>query len=360
MKFQEKVDLIRQELNSQIKPLDFHHILTNTTIEASLLPFQKPKAFYMKWQIAIISFLAFALIIPLSLALRPNSPSDDALADSTPLYNSTDEVYGFIATSAVAMIYNTSDVFESDDFLEPSGDLLVYDELNFLNRYLSPIEMMLSYNYHHFYRQASDHRLFANKIVYDGVGLQGENLFYEIYFNEYLVANNRFTIDCYVTSDSEVFYLKGEKQIVGNQTLLQMTYFLDVNNTKDFVRVAKDLQAEDDTYQYMVVKNNIIINDYLLSLVQDQEVYATLENILSEEKQTTFKIYASDTNNYEIDYVISSGTAVSENTEVPLDNEPTPVLESGSIVIDVGTNASSFFITSNSFSGQITINNPNN
>jgi hypothetical protein len=219
---------------------------------------------------------------------------------------------------------------------------------------------MLSYNYNNFYRQESDNRFFANKIVYEGVGLYNEDLLYKIYFNEILIASNRFEIGCYVVSGSEVFRLNGIKQINNGITSLSMTYFIDSENTKDFLKVSKNLSASSDIYEYMVVKDNQVISESKLSLVHGEEMYATLENILATEQSTTFKIYASTESTYDIDYAITSpSAALPDEIDTPADETLGSVLEEGTIAISVQANASSFFITSNNFNNTIIINNPN-
>ncbi len=361
MKLNDKINVIRDELYKEIPLMNTPHILRTTTIAPSFPTPNKKTIWAMSWQLALLSFLTIALIIPIAIATRRSPQDDSELADLEPLYNSADEVYGFIATSVVAMIYSTSDVFESEDLLEQqSEELLVFEEISFLNRFLSPIEIMLSYNYNHFFRQTSDNRFFSNKIIYDGVGLLGEDIFYEIYFNERLVDSNRFAIDCYVKSNTQIFRLSGNKTIINQATVLEMTYFLDQEDTKDFIRVSKNLNTNADEYEYMVVKDNQTIQVSKLSIVKGEEMYATLENMLATEQTTTFKIYASEENKFEIDYTIASSSDSEINDESPTNETPPEIIESGSIAIDVEANASSFFITSSNYNDVIIINNPNN
>ncbi|MGD9604645.1 MAG: hypothetical protein AB7V00_00650 [Bacilli bacterium] len=358
MKINDKIQLIRDELNNEIAPINTPHILKTANIEpllpTSIKPLWKPS-----WQFALVPVFIIALIIPMMIALNPAFQDDSNPEADEPLYNSTDEVYGFVATSVVAMIYSTSDVFSSDNLLDQeSSDLLVYEEIGFLNRFLSPIEMMLSYNYNHFFRQPSDNQNFTNKIIYDGVGLLGEDIFYEIYFNESLVANNRFEIECYVRSDLEVFHLVGNKTIYEQTTILEMTYYLTEDSTKDFVRVAKNLSLATDTYEYKVVKDDLLVSESKLSLVYGEEMYATLENILETEQTTTFKIYASTENKFEIDYTIAPPTDSETSGNLPTDETPLPIMESGTIAIDVEEGASSFFISSDNYNDVVIIDNP--
>ncbi|HPN60806.1 MAG TPA: hypothetical protein PLO88_01575 [Bacilli bacterium] len=361
MRTKDKIQLIREELMAEIPTPNSSHILNTAVIEPSLPLVPKKMAFTFSWRVALSSILVIALAIPLAIALKMSSDEDYPLAESQALYDSSDEVYGFIATSVVAMIYSTNDVFAGENLdKQGNSDLLVFNELSFLNRYLSPIEIMLAYDHNHFYRQASDNRYYTNKIVYDGIGLLDENLHYDIYYNEYLVANNRLEINGFVRAEAKTYTLKGSKEIQNQKTILQMTYYINEDSTKDYVRVSKNLNVGLDEYEFVVVKDGLVLNESKLSLTNGQEIYATLENLL--EKTATFKIYASKENTFDIDYTIAVATPISYE---PYMNEgdgknisSEPFIESGKIAIDVEKNSSSYFISSNDVEDVIIINNP--
>src|SRR5690606_1925678 len=133
--------------------------------------------------------------IPLSISfLSRNRGFEDADNIGTPAAEEVDEIYGFLGTSAVALIYTTSDEFK-DNQLTMSNNLLVSSYLNNINQLLPQIEMLLKSEKHNFYKVKSDKSNYKYKIIYVGTGLFNEELTYSIYFNENKYANFKYAID---------------------------------------------------------------------------------------------------------------------------------------------------------------------
>lgn len=352
MKLNKKIDIIREEINNEIKPLNTKYILDNAQITPKVESINKNKFFNLRFTTALITLLFLGILIPIALNPGKNDNinddnSDQEETDKEPLAESNDKVYSFVATSAVSLVYSSSDIFsDSDLFVNSTNNLLVIDELSSLNRFLSTIEIMLSFNNNYFYRQASDKSSYANKIVYDGVGLLEEDLYYEIYYNETLINSTNIEIDCIVVLEDKTINLIGKKQIIDSSTILQMTYYINEDNNKDYVQVSKNFNDNNDSYEYMIVKEDNIVGKSKLTLIQDGEPYAKLENKLLKNQLTTFNIYSKNTNMYSVEYSITPQPPLTGDVA----EQPESKQESGNITIDINDTASSYYVSSNNSS----------
>lgn len=347
MKLNKKIDLIREELNNEIKQVDTKYILTNAQITPKVESTSKNKFFNLRFTTALITLLVLGILIPIAISLMNNNYDnnyDEAGKDQ--MNDSIDKVYSFVATSAVSLVYSSSDIFsDSDLFTNTNNNLLVIDELSSLNRFLSSIEIMLSFN-NNYYRQASDKSSYANKIVYDGVGVNGEDLYYEIYYNETLINSTSIEIDCLVVLEDKTIHLDGKNQIIDNNTILQMTYYVNEDNHKNYVQVTKNINDINDSYEYMIVKEDNVVGKSKLTFIQDKQPYVKLENKLAKDQLTIFKIYSPSSNMYLVEYSIIPKSPLAEDSAAQPDSEQ----ESGSITIDIYNNTSTYYVSSNNSS----------
>lgn len=360
MKLNDKINLIREELNNEIKPIDAKQILDNAHIAPKEFVQKKPSYFSIGLRTAFIIFLALAIIIPTSLILGNNGMKDqeDAIEDkddsatgdkgdkADPGDVPIDSTYGFITTSAVVLSYNTYDIYGEGEINSEAKTLLVYNELNNLNRFLAPIQMLISSDSNYYYREQSDNNLYANKIVYEGLGLLGEKLYYKIYYNESLENQNKTVIDTLVMTGTDTINLKGEKVSTAKGVTLNMKYFVTEEYNENYIEVSKNLN-DSNAYIYRVVRGNNIISNNKLSLIQNNEMYAKLESINEENKLTTFNIHTSDTSNFQVEYSIASSYDSSDSSFENEAGEAPIIDESGNIAINFSSNSFIFNINSN-------------
>jgi hypothetical protein len=349
MKLNDKINLIRQELQAEIPSIDKNKILETAQIEALLPSFApiKPRLSIRSfgWQIALSAIMITALIIPLALA-QNNKDADNTESDdlATPVFNSSDEIYGFAAASVISLAYNTSELFAgTEEGLTPNDDLLVSLQLGFLNQHLDPIEMMLGNETSHFFRVPCDDNSFVNQIKFEGFGLDGEPLLMDIYFNETLVTSSRLEIETMVKSGTDTFLLEGFKQINPGSTTLTMTYYLNPDDKTNFIRVSKNMALASDVYNFMVVKDSSAVTESRLALGSSSGVaVATLLNTLEEQSLTTYTVGYSSEGDFSVDYSIQSLSAVTEpasglnfESDVLMNGRVTETVEEGQITIAI-------------------------
>ncbi|HBP25591.1 MAG TPA: hypothetical protein DD618_01375 [Acholeplasmatales bacterium] len=376
MKLNDKINLIRQELQAEIPSVDKNRILETAQIEALLPSFAptKPRLSFRSFglQFALSALMITALIIPLALTQNnkdPGSLQDDDLA--TPVFNSSDEIYGFAAASIVSLAYNTSDLFAGTaEGVVPNDDLLVSLQLGFLNQYLDPIVILLGNETSHFFRLPCDDNNFVNQIKFEGVGLNGEPLLMDIYFNETLVTSTRLEIEILVKSGSDTFLMDGFKQINGETTTLSMTHYVNPDDTTNFIRVSKNMALSSDVYDFVVVKDSFAVSESRLALgTTGCETVATLINTLEEQSLTTYTIGYSSVGAFAVDYSIQSLLAITEpagtpsfDSEALTDGLVTETVEEGQIQIaitEIPTGIQkSFSVTSGSVSDSFYFEDP--
>ena len=344
MKLNDKINLIREELTKEIKPIDTHSILESAQIEARLELPKKKWLFNIRWQTTLTTLLILGILIPLAISLSINPTDDTDNSDASQIYESIEEVYAFVATSAVALVYSSDDIFSINATSIPDNNLLVSEELSNLNRLLVPIEIMLSYN-NNFTTLKSDIPYYANKIEYNGLGLLGEVLYYKVYFNEYLTSETSSKIDCLVIVGDKEISLIGQTNFIDNKTILKMTYFIDQENPKDYIQVSKNLSDTFDSFDFLIVKDDLVIIKNKLTFNENKEKYAVLENVLSNNQSTIFKIYQSETNKFMVEYDIS--TILTPELE---DNYNESIEESGNIDVIIDQDASFYHVYANSSS----------
>jgi len=349
MKLTDKINLIRQELQAEIPSVDKNKILETAQIEALLPSFApiRPRLSIRSfgWQLALSTLMITALIIPLALAQNnkeADNPGDDNVA--MPVFNSSDEIYGFAATSVVSLAYNTSGLFAGTaEELVPNDDLLVSLQLGFLNQYLNPIEILLENETSHFFRVPCDDNSFVNQIKFEGFGLNGEPILMDIYFNETLVTSTRLEIEIMVKSGTDTFLLEGFKQINSGSTTLTMTHYVNPDDTTNFIRVSKNMALASDVYNFVVVKDSFAVSESRLELVvTGGEQVATLTNTLEEQSLTTYTVGYSSEGDFSVDYSIQSLSAVTEpagglnfESDVLTDGRVTETVEEGQITIAI-------------------------
>jgi hypothetical protein len=344
MKLKDKIKLVQTELTNEIKPLNTRSILDNAQIVPNLE--QKKKPIFFNYRIRTAFSLILVLAVIITFAMLQNNPGfdhTDADSDSKLVYETIEEVYGFVATSAVALVYSSNDIFQTNNGLNTNSNLLVIKELSNLNRLLIPIEIMLSYD-RNFVIVPSDKPQYRNKIIYQTTILEGEVLNYKIYFNETVTSSTQTRIDCLVVNGEDIIILYGGTNIIDNKTLLTMTYYIDNDNKKDYIQVSKNLDENADSYDYLIVKNNVEISKHKLTFNKDKVKYATLKNLLATDKSTTFNIYRSEDYNFKIIYEIVPLPTPEENEE-QTDHEV--LEESGNIDVKITASTSSYYVHAN-------------
>ena len=239
MKLKDKIKLVQTELTNEIKPLNTRSILDNAQIVPNLE--QKKKPIFFNYRIRTAFSLILVLAVIITFAMLQNNPGfdhTDADSDSKLVYETIEEVYGFVATSAVALVYSSNDIFQTNNGLNTNSNLLVIKELSNLNRLLIPIEIMLSYD-RNFVIVPSDKPQYRNKIIYQTTILEGEVLNYKIYFNETVTSSTQTRIDCLVVNGEDIIILYGGTNIIDNKTLLTMTYYIDNDNKRLYSSIKK-------------------------------------------------------------------------------------------------------------------------
>ena len=114
--------------------------------------------------------------------------------------------------------------------------------------------------------------------------------------------------------------------------------------TKDYIQVSKNLDENADSYDYLIVKNNVEISKHKLTFNKDKVKYATLKNLLATDKSTTFNIYRSEDYNFKIIYEIVPLPTPEENEE-QTDHEV--LEESGNIDVKITASTSSYYVHAN-------------
>lgn len=354
MRLKEKIDLIKEEINSEIKPLDSNKLLADAHIEPVISSKPKYKFFSLRFQTVFLTILVLAIIIPFALSNIIQKTSEDMdQPDATASLD--DKVYSFIATSAVALSYSTIDIFADDNSLTNSeSSFLVANKLNDLNRYLAPIQLMLSMNKNNYYPQISNNDKYANKIVYEGFGLLNEELYYDIYYNEERLPFNKIEIEALIIHGDVSTKLFGVVETINNNVILKMTHYIDENNESNYFQIIKNLNDNKDSYYYMIVKEDQVISNNKLTLFENEQPYAILENLLSQTQKTKFTIYSEDNTTFNIEYqiVAPSNEYNSEHSEGMV------VEESGNIKVNVQEDTSSFVVYSNNSSKTFTYSKP--
>jgi len=348
MKLNDKIKLIREELSNEIKPLDTRSILANAQIEPKIEYPKRNRFFNIRFQTALTTLLIIGILIPLAIFQTTDDSENDLVPDEGQVYETIDEVYAFVATSAVALVYSSEDIFAADITVMQSDNLLVYEELSNLNRLLAPIEMMLSYN-SNFTSLKSDKPYYTNKIEYIGQGLLDEALHYLIYFNERLTSGTTTEIECIVVMGDKTINLSGETNYIQNNTILKMNYFVNSNDFKNYIQVSKNLSHPFDSYDYMIVQNDLVISKNKLTFNENAQKYAVLENTISEDQSTIFKIYQSATHSFTIEYTISSPEVTEEH-----DTNDSVYQESGQIDVIIDQDNSSYHVYTSDAHGLIT------
>ena len=164
MKLKDKINLIREELENEIKPLDNKSILTNAQITPRTeLP---KKNYFLIFRSALAILLLLIIVIPLTISFLNSSQDgfnsiDDENNDIEDGGNQlpvdpnveTDFVtlseYGFVAASIINLVDANNNAASTGQY-QPSNGLLVVSHLNKINQLLPQIEMLFNSNNHTF------------------------------------------------------------------------------------------------------------------------------------------------------------------------------------------------------------------
>lgn len=332
MKLNEKINLIRETLAEEIKPINSKFILDNAQIAPKTNSYKKFNFFSVKLGYAFATFLIIAIIIP--IALSQLSLNDKAEGVPPSEYYHDNEVIGYAISSSLALI-------KTDNLNNPApnhnNELLVYDELPNLNYFLQPINMMLSYNQFSFGTHISDKNEYDYKIVINGISILGEDLDYKIYYNIYKYDSINI-YDLLVLDGDNTYSFKGEKLSIDKNQIFQITYVFDQVN-EDYLQVTKYLDDVNDSFNYTIVIDDIVVSKNKLTLIKNNTTYCQLEDLTSLQQAIIYKIYSSSHNKFFIDY------AISENGELP--NEKPVINEEGQINVVVSKDTSIFSFPAN-------------
>lgn len=369
MKLKDKINLIREELENEIKPLDNKSILTNAQITPRTeLP---KKNYFLIFRPALAILLLLIIVIPLTISFLNSSQDgfnsiDDENNDIEDGGNQvpvdpnveTDFVtlseYGFVAASIINLVDANNNAASTGQY-QPSNGLLVVSHLNKINQLLPQIEMLFNSNNHTFKKEISDNSNYKYKLKYTGKNIYNKEITYDIFLNENIKSESLIELELQITANNNTYNLVGSVELSDKVENIEMTYYPDYTNNSDYLLLTK--QSVDNNSEYIVklVNNNSIINHSKLSIKQDKKTYILLEQVHNT-SDLLFNIYKDDHDNYSINYLINLGDGeISEGEnnypEIPEDqendenpNEFNP-LEKGTIEIDISKDENTFIIT---------------
>jgi len=359
MKLKNKINIISDEIKSETPNIDYKYILKTAKIDNPSnysLP-SKPKLSFQKLILKTTFGLGLIFILSISLIIGLKDRSDVNIDDSpdyTPDFT-IDQQISYSSISIVSIINNSADIFESPSVL--SDQLLINEEIDFLNRHLHSIELYITSN-NQYQRISSDNNSYENLIVFNN----NSDKPYKIYFNE---INEDEDISIMVNHNNKDYFIEGAKRIIDNQTNYEFNSYLD--STDNYVRVNASLNND---YTYTIVRENVVKSKSKITLFsEDNENHATLENTFNPERNLTF-IITEDQDNISLfsityQFIPTTNTVPEQN---PNDENPSTgdnsndekddLTESGSIDVsipeDSDGNLYSYSITSDFNSYTIT------